>query len=161
MKNLILMMGIVFCCSCSNDDNPSSENLDAAVSIYLNDSEGKSLIDTPNFLSQNYRIYYLVNGISTEVNNSFADNPRGFFINDETSPISMFLGLNFAASEEFPITYIKWNDTDTDTLKAQFDRGTENNDNYVLCKKLWLNDELVWDVTTPDGITGREITIVK
>ncbi|WP_298141784.1 hypothetical protein [Flavobacterium sp.] len=161
MKNLIVMIFLVLFSSCSNDDKPTAANLDASVSIYLKDLENKNLINTSNFLSENYRIYHLIDGVSTEVYDTNMDNPRGFFINYETSPICMALTLNHSENEQFPITYVKWNETDTDTLKAQFDRGSENNVDYVVCQKLWLNDELVWDVTTPDGITGREITIVK
>lgn len=147
--------------SCSSNDDPSATNLDTHVDIYLKNSENENLIDTPNFLSNNYKIYYLIDGVSTEIYNPNMDSPRNFFINNETSPISMRLFLNYSENEEFPITYIKWNQTDIDTLKAQFDRGIENNVDYVICKKIWLNDEIVLDDATPNGITGREITIVK
>ena len=37
-------------------------------------------------------------------------------------------------------TYIKWSEIDTDTLKCEMDR----NGNSGICKKVWLNNELVW-----------------
>ena len=37
-------------------------------------------------------------------------------------------------------TYIKWNETDTDTLRCEVKKG----DCYVRIAKVWLNNTLVW-----------------
>ena len=57
--------------------------------------------------------------------------------------------------------FIKWNNTDTDTIKTYFRRGIENNTDYEICEKIWLNEILIWDISTLNGVTEREITILK
>ena len=162
MKNIVLLL-IVTLISCSDDNgnNPSNTNIDVGVSFYLKNASGENLLNTSNYISDNFRIFNVINGEVQEVNMPQMDYPRNFFINDETTPISMRLFLNHTENEEFPITYIKWNQDDTDTIKADFDRGTTNEIDYIICKKIWYNDQLVWDTTTPAGITGREITVTK
>jgi hypothetical protein len=165
MKNLIIFLFILSLSSCDNDKNSPVLNqvsLDNGVSIYLkSSSENSNLLNTTNFQSSNFKIFYLINGLSVEQNNSSLDYPKNFYINNETNPISMKLFLNHSSTESNPITYIKWNDIDTDTIKVYYKRGVENNTNYEICEKIWLNENLVWDLTTPNGVTGREITILK
>ena len=81
--------------------------------------------------------------------------------NNESNPISMKLFLNHSVTEEYPITLIEWNTNDTDTIKTYFRRGIENNTDYEICEKIWLNDVLIWDISTANGLTEREITILK
>lgn len=69
----------------------------------------------------------------------------------------MRLFMNDVPTELFPETYIKWNETDTDTIKASYGRG----ENFVICNKVWLNNRVVWDFNSPPGISGRNITITK
>jgi hypothetical protein len=47
---------------------------------------------------------------------------------------------NTDKSTSYPITYIKWSEMDADTLKCKIDR----NGSSVICKKVWLNNKLVW-----------------
>lgn len=163
MKTLILIIALSIITGCSNDNNnfKDADNIDNGVSIFLKSTEGSNLINTSSYNSDNFKIYYKINNETIEINNPVIDYPRNFFISTETNPISMKLFLNDTSTEEFPETLIKWNENDTDTLKASFDRGIENNEDYVICKKIWLNNILVWDTNTPAGITGREITITK
>lgn len=157
MKRLILA-AVLLLCACSQDNPvPSSYVVDNYVDIYLKNEQGDNLLNTSEFNSNEFKIFYLLNGNAVEIYNPQMDAPRNFFIITETDPICMRLFLNDVASESFPITYIKWNETDTDTLKASFLRG----ENYVRCSGVWLNDELVWDQSTPSEGTGRSITIVK
>jgi CMP-N-acetylneuraminic acid synthetase len=163
MKKIVILNVIaIFVASCSDDSNKSeSANIDTAVNIYLENNTGESLLNTDNYQSNDFKIYYLNNNNVEEVNNPLMDSPRNFFIIDEDNIKAMRLFLNSNQNEENPVTYIKWNETDTDTLKAHYSRGMGNNEDYVTCDKVWLNEELVWDTTTPSGVLGREITIVK
>lgn len=63
----------------------------------------------------------------------------------------LFLNHN---EEDYPITYIKWNETDTDTIKTHYNR-TENS---ILLDKVWINNVLT---TLLDSNSGIEFNIVK
>ncbi|GAW90669.1 hypothetical protein FPS14_contig00083-0006 [Flavobacterium psychrophilum] len=116
-------------------------------------------MNTINYNSNNYRIYYKNGNEYIEQNNSNLDYPKNFFINSETNPISMKLFLNHLSTETNPITVVKWNDTESDTLKTFFRRGTDNNTDYEICEKIWLNDALIWDINNNQN--SRQITIIK
>ncbi|AIN75140.1 hypothetical protein O8E88_002344 [Flavobacterium psychrophilum] len=160
MKNFIFLSIISIISSCTKDNpEPTSTNLDNSVIIYLNSSEGNNLLNTINYNSNNYRIYYKNGNEYIEQNNSNLDYPKNFFINSETNPISMKLFLNHLSTETNPITVVKWNDTESDTLKTFFRRGTDNNTDYEICEKIWLNDALIWDINNNQN--SRQITIIK
>ena len=57
--------------------------------------------------------------------------------------------MNTAESEDMPITYIKWNETDTDTIQAHYIR-TENS---IIYDQIWYNGILL--------DTPPEVTIIK
>ena len=159
MKNFIFFI-IIIMSSCTNDNPaPTSTNLDNSVNIYLESSDGNNLLNKTNYNSNNYKIYYKNGNEFIEQNNSNLDYPKNFSINLETNPINMKLFLNHLSTETNPITVVKWNDTDSDTLKTSFRRGFENNIDYEICEKIWLNDVLIWDINNNQN--GRQITITK
>lgn len=161
MKKFIFL-AIIIVSSCTSD-NPtpigSGNNLDNSVIIYLKSNEGNNLLNTTNYNSSNYKIYYKIANEFIEQNNSNLDYPKNFFINSETNPISMKLFLNHLSTESNPITVVKWNDTESDTIKTSYRRGIENNNDYEICEKLWLNNSLIWDINNNQN--GRQITIVR
>ena len=70
------------------------------------------------------------------------DNPRGFFVeklSEKETGKGMRIFLNADSSEEYPITYLRWNETETDILKAKYRRSSGS----VILEKLWLNEVLV------------------
>lgn len=162
LKRFILILGTIIILSCNSDDNKSNSQgflFDGSVNIFLKNSQGENLINTATFNSNNYKIYYEINGQKTEVNNPLMDAPKGFYINQESNPISMRLYLNVPPNENTTstTTYIEWNNSDTDTLKTHFVKG----DGYLVWAKLWLNDEVVWEEGSSTSNLGREITIIK
>lgn len=160
MKKILLLFIAFLLLSCSHDHSGSENtNIDTGVNIFLKNNDGLNLLNTPDYLSENFRVYNVVGGQAIEVNEPHLDYPRNFFVNTETSPASLTLFLNSDPHEEFPVTYIKWNENQTDTLKAAYSRGSGNED-YIICNKIWLNNNLVWDISA-DGTEGREITIIK
>lgn len=160
MKNIIFLIILSIMSSCTKDNPaPTSTNLDNSVIIYLKSSEGNNLLNTTNYNSNNYRIYYKKGNEFIEQNNSNLDYPKNFFINSETNPISMKLFLNHLSTEINPITVVKWNDIESDTLKTSFRRGIENNTDYEICEKIWLNNALIWDINNNQN--GRQIIITK
>lgn len=158
MKYLILMFSFIIL-SCS-ENNPTPVNhfsVDAKLRIYLKDMDGMNLLNSPNYQSANFRIYNEINGQPVEVFNPQSDTPRNFSIDNSTNPISMVLYMNYLPTQPSAKTYVKWNETDTDTIKTSYIQ----NSSYAKCIAIWLNDELAWDQSTPSEGTGRSIIIVK
>jgi hypothetical protein len=159
-KTTLLLILCISMLSCTKDNpNNSSFLIDREVYIYLKNNQGENLLNTANYNSENFKIYYEINGQKIEVNNPLLDASRGFVISDWTNPISMGVALNDVIADIPTITYIEWNDTDTDTLKTSYIR-TENS---FIWDKLWVNGELVWQPGTPsvEDLPVRIITIVK
>lgn len=161
MTKFILLFAItLLSISCSTDKTgTTSVNLSKELKINLLSSEGNNLLNTSNYKSDNFNIYYKSGNDYVEKNDVNLDYPKHFMINTETNPISMKLFLNDLASEPNPITVIKWNTTESDTIKTTFRRGFENNSSYVICEKVWLNDVLVWEIENNPNL--RQITIIK
>lgn len=151
-----------FFSSCSNDDNNDDNNfynVNTGLAFKVTSSGGIDLLNPQNenaYLEENIKIYYLnENGQLDEVYNPNADSPRNFsIVSPEDSDVSFYLfniGLNIQGetietgaglySLENAITYIKWNEIDTDTIRANFRAG----DNFVLLSKAWYNEELIFD----------------
>jgi hypothetical protein len=159
MKNLILFTIIFLVTSCNNDKNePNGFNLDANVNINLRSNEGLDLLNTTKYNSNNFKVYYKINNEFIEQNHSHLDYPRQFIIDTQRNPITMILFLNSSSIETYPITVIKWNETESDTLKTSFRRGSGNDGQFVICEKIWLNNILVWEINNKNE---RQISIVK
>ncbi len=128
MKKIALaFLVLLLVLSCGSDDCGCT-NLDRHVDIAVIDSEGNFLINSDNFYDID--ITYLING----------DEENGeapLFIEGEYPRVRLFLN-NYG---ELPITYIKWNALDTDTIKATF---TNNN---TLLQKAWINEILLNEPT--------------
>ncbi len=75
------------------------------------------------------------------------DNPNNILFIDENQSKYVKVFLNYSKSEEFPLTYIHWNKTDTDTIKAKYKR-TESS---IILERLWIFKNNTWEEirTTP------------
>lgn len=170
MKKLsIMLISIAFITmSCSNNTEPlNSTVLNTSVNIYLKNKLNENILASQNYSESSINIQYLVGGkvvgYTYNSNGAIFDNPRGFFLGilsgNETGK-GMRVFLNNDISEEYPITYIHWNSTETDTLKVHYIR--KNNGNYVSWDKIWLNGILVLDYSSVESnLKGDIITIVK
>ncbi|GAB3017305.1 hypothetical protein GCM10027051_22590 [Niabella terrae] len=88
------------------------------------------------------KTYYSKNGTFYEVFEGNLDRPRMFSIyKHPDGRYRIGIGLNIEKTEEYPITLIKWSDTDTDTLKGAFYRTPSS----ILVTKVWFNGELKWE----------------
>lgn len=107
-----------------------------------------------NSLNQNsFKVIYKINGERIEVNDKNLDYPKGFFVYQHENEYRIRVFPNADKNSSYPITYIKWSEIDTDTLKCEMDR----NGNSGICKKVWLNNELVWQAYD----TERFFVIIK
>ena len=96
---------------------------------------------------------YLVNGLEQEVNNDDLAYPKGFFIYEDEEEFRIRIFPNTNKNIELPVTYIIWNDVDTDTIKCSIERKN----NSEICTKVWLNENLAWEAYE----TERFFEIVK
>lgn len=161
MKNKIsIFFAALMGAACTSEQNELSQTvLDNHVEVFLQDIEGNTLFETPGFETSNTRTFYMLNGEAVENNHLNYDSPKMFVMRDD--PRHMLLFINDSPSEAFPETILKWNATESDTLKAQFSYGSPQSEAYSRCKKLWLNGDLVWDGTVEGQIQPREVIIVK
>jgi len=157
MKPLTLMLiSAMMLFSCQKEKE--SFIVDIGIEITVSDENGNDLLNPSNqnsFNEQNIKIYDLINGVVEEVYYPNYDNPRCFSIVEKDGIYRMMLSPNANEKDEFPVTYIKWNETDTDTIKCSISRG----DNYVVCTKVWYNETLMWDGDNCSGC--RCIQVVK
>ncbi|MEO8774409.1 MAG: hypothetical protein ABI371_08815 [Gelidibacter sp.] len=155
MKYLLFFLSSICFTSCNLDDKEQFI-IDTAVDISIKDNGGNDLLSTDNSISLNqneFKIFYEINGEKIEVNNGNLDHSKGFFVyqHENEYRVKIFPNSDIKASE--PITYIKWNETDIDTLRCEIER----NENSEVCKKVWLNDKLVWQAYD----TERYFEIIK
>jgi hypothetical protein len=167
MKNLIfLLFTIMLIASCSSDDNNNDNdyyNLDTNIIFTIKDSNGNDLLNpiNPNaYLSETVKIYYLKeNGDVEEIYNSNLTAPRNFSIiipeNSGSNIYALSLQPNTYIMEN-AVTYIEWNETETDTIKTNYRYGV----NHTVCKKVWYNDINVW-TENAEVNTGRVFEIIK
>lgn len=147
MKNLFLILTTILFIGCSDSDDSNSNfyNITSGAEFGIFNTDGEDLLDPDNsdhWDTSAFRVFYLINGEVQEVYNQNMDNPRGYYIYKHANEFRTAVILNSSETEEYPTTYIKWNDEDTDTIRASFQR-TENG---VIQNTLWLNDELVWEL---------------
>jgi hypothetical protein len=153
MKNLMMIGLITIIISCTKEKEVRyASNVDIGLEISVVDKSGNDLLDPANpnsFKEKDIRIYYLINGVKEEVFFPNYDHPRNFYIDKRDKVYNMILFLND------PITYIQWNNLDTDTIQCVINK--EGGGELTICRKVWFNGELRWD----NYSTERYIKIVK
>lgn len=151
MRNLIfLLLMITLLVSCNSNDANNGKNfyaLETGLDFRVVSPEGIDLLNPNNensFLTETIKIYYLIDGDVQEIYNSNLSLPRNFkIVSPEDSGIEeyyMSIFLNNSVPED-AITYVEWNETDTDTIRANFNNGN----NHSILTKAWYNEELVFD----------------
>ncbi|RZJ73245.1 hypothetical protein [Flavobacterium sp.] len=153
---LIFLLPILFSCS-SDSDSPERFTLDTTVHLKLQNASGENLFNTPNFNPDDFRIFNIIDGQAEEVSNGNLDYPRNFMMIEAESGTVMRLFLNDNQRMEFPETIVKWNATQSDTLRAGYRLSTSS----IIIEKVWLNGDLVWQAPGANQALAREITIVK
>lgn len=147
------------CISCTNNgDNNTPQKqgtvIGASIDVFLKNSEDINIFDTDKYPENSISIRYLIGGkefsYGYDTPDAILDNPKGFFIvNLSETGKGMSVFLNHDSSEKYPITYIYWNATDVDTIKAQYRRI----ENSIILEKAWLFKNGYWEVAVPPYIT--------
>lgn len=156
MKNIFFIIIILFCSACSSDDNSDQMIVDTSINLSIRDSEGNDLLDpqTDNsYKESEIKLFYLKNGEEMEIFNSNLDYPKGFFIYKQENEFRMRIFPHTEMGEKFPTTYIKWNNSDIDTVKCNIEKTTSSE----ICTKVWFNNNIVWEAYE----TERFFKIIK
>lgn len=165
MKKLFVLLILFLIISCNNSrDEPSdATNIDNGIALIIKNKDGQDLLSTTTVNSLNtdkIKLFYVVNGQPQEVFFPNLDYPRMFHIINYVDSKAIAISLNNQSTDEFPLAYIKWNESDTDTIKAHFNRGIGNDGSFVICDKVWYNDQLVYPIAENQNL-GRIINLVK
>lgn len=134
-------------------------SIDVGIDLFIENNTGNDLLDPliqNSYNNQNIRLYYVNQNMEKVYVCGNYDSPYGysFFKNENKNVMRIFPNYNQQQNGSNPITYIQWNDTDRDTLQCEIDRSGDGSTIY--CKKVWYNNELVWN---NNGL--RQITVVK
>lgn len=124
------------------------------INVSIKNNLGEDLLDpnNPNAFNENdIKVYYLIDGEMIEVFDPLMDYPRNFkiFKNESDFRVRIFLDH----STDKTTTYIKWNDSEIDEIKADI-YTTENHISY---SKAWYNSDLVCE----DARGGCYYEIIK
>lgn len=146
MKSLIIILTFTTLLACSKTDEMKEQhyNLDAALGFSISNDQNEDLLnpETPNHINaENIRLFYVINGRSQEYYEENLDYPKGFLIGESDGIYRIRIFLNHAETENKAITYVEWNDTDTDTIEVSYKR-TQNS---ILQDTIWLNGEQIWE----------------
>lgn len=132
--------------SCNTDNNEQAI-VDTSIDISIKNIDDIDLLNPINensFNESEIKIFYLINGETIEYYEPELDSPKGFRIYQHQSEYRISIYPNQVISEVFPITYVKWNESTTDTIKCEYDRKN----NYIICNKVWFNDELKYSLSS-------------
>ena len=143
---IILTVTTLISCSKTDDmDVQYKYNLDASIEFSLFNAQNEDLLnpENPNHINtDDIRLYYVINGESQEFFKGNLDHPRGYMIEENEGIYRIRVFLNHAESENKPITYVRWNDMDTDTIEVSYRRTQYS----VLQDTIWLNGEQIWEI---------------
>lgn len=123
---MILIVGLLLS-SCEEDDcgcAPIAKSLEISVV----DADGNALIDQDNFNE--------IEVLFPRSNALHLSPDQPIFIDRPNMP-AVRIFLHSDQDTEFPVTYVKWNEMDTDTINASFTRNNRSVD------KVWLNGVLL------------------
>jgi len=146
MKNLLIILTAItfFACDKSNDmETQYAYNFDVGLEFSILNLQNEDLLnpENPNHINEaNIKLFYQINGEKQEVYNAEMDNPRGFVIFKHENKYRIEVGLNHSETSGNSITYIQWNDNDTDTIEVAIKRTQYS----ILQDKIWLNGILIW-----------------
>ncbi|MBB6611034.1 hypothetical protein H7F15_08300 [Pontibacter sp. Tf4] len=156
MKYLTSLLFVFLLLTSCKSDDPEKAIVDTKIEMSVKDASGADMLDPTNangYNAEEIEIFYVVDGVKQKVNNTDMDHPKGFHIfkQGDTYRIRIFPNADFHSS--FPVTIVKWNETNSDTIKCNIERT----DNSQICKQVWVNDELAWEGYE----TERFIELVK
>jgi len=147
MKNyivLIISLTIISLTVISCNEEELNSTLDVGLEFSIVNSNGEDILNPshPDCIKESdIKLYYLIDGIKKEVYNPNYDFPRNFRIYEHQNEFRIGIFQNHSENEDKPLTYIQWNESETDTIEAAYYRSS----NAIIQKKIWLNGDLIWE----------------
>lgn len=169
----LLVAGIFPSCNNPSDPGKLCTNIDVATQIKVVNAKGENLLNQTTsgyYAPGDIRLYYLKDGVKSEVYNPSLTYPRNFLIIDNGNGdnlIEVFLNEG-STNNEITTTLLQWRNGDVDTLNALITR--EKNGigcTSVICSQIYCNGKLKYDIKTYQPVTSgnsifdRFITISK
>ena len=147
MKKLLIILAVLtfYTCDESNEMGEQYFNLYAGLEFSIVNLQNEDLLDpeNPNRLDvDKIKLFYEINGEKQEVYNPNYDNPRNFTIFKHANEYRIGITLNHTETSDKPITYVQWNESDTDTIEAIYVRTPR----ATIQEKLWLNGDFIWEL---------------
>jgi hypothetical protein len=149
MKKILVLLAALSLFGC-NKTTENSTVLDVGFEFSVFNAQNEDLLDpaTNNFYDEKeIKLFYKVGGEVNEVYLAGTDNPRNFKIFKHEKEYRIGIVMNHIETSEKTVTYIQWNDSDTDTIETTF----ESSRNDPKKRKVWLNGVEIWDWTTNEN----------
>lgn len=121
---------------------------ETAFYISFVDERGDDLLNPVHsnaITEENTNLYYLKDGISVMQFHANLDRPKMFYIVTEQKLKDrnyMIVFSNIIKDQDTAITYLEFEDSSKDTIKAQYVQG----ENYTQLTKIWYNGDLKCNV---------------
>ena len=125
---------MVLSCSNERDCGCSGGQYITSIKVSINDAQGNTLLNNVEYQENNFSSYYFKNSVLNSLS-------QPVFYNAGDAP-KVLIYLNTDEVEEFPVTYVRWNDNDTDTIKAKFVRS----ENSIIIDQAWINNQEYLDL---------------
>ena len=160
MKYLFLVMcaSLVAC----TKQKESNVVISTAFSMLVENSKGENLLKKTTLNAINaeaIQLSYWINEKKLNVYNSDMDCPTGICPINDANFVGLRVFPNDTKDYEYPLTFIKWENGDIDTIKCHFKRN-EGDDMSIICDKVWFNDVQMFPNNALTGF-GRAFKIVK
>lgn len=153
MKKLLIILTILTFFACDSNDDNKDFYMYVNISTYFSvfNVQGDDLLDpeNPNHIdTSKIKIFYVINGVKKEL----TDNPKKYELytkeQKNINAYSIEVIMNDSEKIKKSITYVQWNEKDTDTIEATYVRDKKN---VIYPKEVWLNGTLVTGNTKEYG----------
>ncbi|MEX1383395.1 hypothetical protein [Lutibacter sp.] len=146
MKKLLIILAVTTFIACNkSNDTIDAFYLGSGLEFSISNANNEDLLnpENPNKIdTESIRIFYVINGEKVNVYNPNLTNSRNFLVFKHENEYRIGITLNHTETSEKPITYIQWNEGDTDTVEVVYNRTS----NSVMQNIIWLNGEQVWEI---------------
>lgn len=146
MKCLLIVLVAFSIISCSSEDTKNAVFISGGVEFNVLDIQGNDLLNPQiesNFNNtENIKIYFVINGEAVLFDKPNLDLPKGYLIYKKENEDVYRMGLFVNLEGNTTTTLIKWNNTETDTIKCEIER---KGNYYISVSKVWYNNVLKYD----------------
>lgn len=129
--------------------------LGRSIDIEVKNKIGVNLLGTDKFPIAGIFVKYYNNDLQpskSAKSSLILDNSNNILFIDQKESKYVKVFLNYSKSEDFPLTYIHWNKTDIDTIKAKYIK----NENSIILEKLWIFKNNSWE-----EIKSKPLVLIK